>query len=148
MLISVQGTGKNQLEPDQESVWDTPVVSHSNLLKKIPEQNRLVCCSVVVKGKPKVSSPLFRALASNRISKVTNDITIHFFIPISNSCKLYQRNPGTFWSYYVLTHISTRIYIHTYKHTHTHTRSSIFHLTHSKYLKAAYYCHNKQRYFP
>jgi hypothetical protein len=33
MLISVQGTGKNQLEPDQESVWDAAVLSHSYLLK-------------------------------------------------------------------------------------------------------------------
>ena len=33
MLISVQGTGKNQLEPDQESVWNAPVLLHSYLLK-------------------------------------------------------------------------------------------------------------------
>jgi hypothetical protein len=33
MLISVNGTGKNLLEPDQEIVCDAPVFSHSYLLK-------------------------------------------------------------------------------------------------------------------
>jgi hypothetical protein len=33
MLISIKGTGKNLLGPDQESVWDAPVLSHSYLLK-------------------------------------------------------------------------------------------------------------------
>jgi hypothetical protein len=42
MLISIQGTGKNQLEPDQESEWNAPVLSHFYLLKKIVDENRLV----------------------------------------------------------------------------------------------------------
>jgi hypothetical protein len=41
MLISVQGTGKNQLEPDQESVLNARMLSHS-FAKKILDQNRLV----------------------------------------------------------------------------------------------------------
>jgi len=32
MLISVEGTGKNQLQPGQESVGDAPVLSQCSLL--------------------------------------------------------------------------------------------------------------------
>jgi hypothetical protein len=32
LLISV-GTGKNQMEPDQESVGDAPLLSHCSLLR-------------------------------------------------------------------------------------------------------------------
>jgi len=32
MLISVEGTGKNQLKPDQRSMGDAPVLSHCSLL--------------------------------------------------------------------------------------------------------------------
>jgi len=34
MLISVEGTVKNQLQPGQESVWDSPVLWHCSLLRK------------------------------------------------------------------------------------------------------------------
>jgi hypothetical protein len=35
VLISVNGTGKNQLEPGQESMRDVPVLSHCSLLRNI-----------------------------------------------------------------------------------------------------------------
>ena len=38
---------------------------------------------------------------SDRIPKATKDVKVRFFIHSSKSCKLYQRIPGTVWSYYV-----------------------------------------------
>jgi hypothetical protein len=42
------------------------------------------------------------AFPSDRVPKATKDVNGHYFIHSSNSCKPYQRIPGTFWSYYVL----------------------------------------------
>jgi hypothetical protein len=33
MLISIKGTGKNQLQPGQESTGDGPLLSHGSLLR-------------------------------------------------------------------------------------------------------------------
>jgi len=38
MLISVEGTGKNQLQPGQESMGDAPVLSHCSLLRNYSSQ--------------------------------------------------------------------------------------------------------------
>jgi hypothetical protein len=90
VLISVIGTGKNQVEPGKESTLDAPVLSHCSLIKKILDQNRLVCWSIVVKEKPTVGFPFFWAFFSDRIPKVTKDVNLHFFIYSSNCCKLHQ----------------------------------------------------------
>ena len=38
----------------------------------------------------------FGALPSDGIPKATMDVNVHFYVHSSNSCKLYQRIPGTF----------------------------------------------------
>ena len=54
-----------------------------------------------MKEKLIVGSPFFRAFPSDRIRKAIKDVNVHFFIDSKNSCKLYQRIPETFLSYYV-----------------------------------------------
>jgi hypothetical protein len=71
---------------------------------------RPVCWSIVVKEKPTVRSAFLGAFPSDRIPKMTKDVTVYFFIQNStfkdeltmhnavatqNASKLYQRNPGT-----------------------------------------------------
>jgi len=60
------------------------------------DQNRPVCCSIVVKEKLTVGSPFFGAFPSDRILKAIKDVNVHFFIHSKNSSKLYQRIPETF----------------------------------------------------
>jgi len=57
MLVPVKATGKYQQESGQKSMRDVPVLLHCSLLRKILDQNRLVCWSIVVKVKPTVGSP-------------------------------------------------------------------------------------------
>jgi len=56
---------------------------------------------------------IFWVFPSDRIPKVMKDVSVHLFIDsftfrdefiiiITNSCKLYQWIPGTFWSYCIL----------------------------------------------
>jgi len=59
-----------------------------------------------MKEKPTVGSPFFGAFPSNCIPKAMKDVSVHFFIHRSNSCKLYQRILGTFSSYYILYFIN------------------------------------------
>jgi len=63
MLISVEGTGKNQLQPGQECMGDEAVLLRRSLLRSL-DQNRPVCWSIVVKKKPNVRSPIFEAFPS------------------------------------------------------------------------------------
>ena len=64
-----------------------------------------------MKGKPTADSPFFMALPSDRISKTTRGVDVHFFIyrftcrneliidnalAVRNASKLYQPTPGTF----------------------------------------------------
>jgi hypothetical protein len=69
--------------------------------KKILDQNRQVCWSIVVKEKPTVGSPILGVFRSDCIPKATKDVSVHLFIHSSNSCQSYHRIPGSFWSYYV-----------------------------------------------
>jgi hypothetical protein len=87
MLSSAAGTNKHQLEPDQESMGDAPVLSHCSLLRNL-DQNRLVCWSTDVKQKPNVGSPFFVVFPSDRIPTATKDVNVHFFTRSRNSCKL------------------------------------------------------------
>jgi len=48
-----------------------------------------------MKEKPTVDSPFFGAFPSDLSPKAIKDISVHFFIYSNNSCKLYQRIPGT-----------------------------------------------------
>jgi hypothetical protein len=77
------------------------------------------------------------AFPSDRIFKTTKDVNVLKFPLYNNSCKLYQRIPGTFWSFYVcvlckeagvdhfnVTNTCSAWYDdHTYTHTHTHTHT-------------------------
>jgi hypothetical protein len=73
-------------------------------LLKNPFQNRPLCWSIVVKEKPTVGSPFFRAFSSDRVSKGKKTVNVRFFVLryyITGTipaifCKLYQRILGTF----------------------------------------------------
>jgi len=93
MLISMEGTGKNQLQPIQESIVYALVLSYCSLIE-ILDQNWPMCWSIVVKEKPTVGSPFLRAFSSDRNHEATKDVSVHFFIYSRNSCKLYQGIPG------------------------------------------------------
>jgi len=54
-----------------------------------------------VKKRLTVGSPFFGTFPSDHIPRATKDVNVHFFTHSTNSCKLYQRIPETFWSYYV-----------------------------------------------
>ena len=70
-----------------------------------------MCWSIVVKWKLTVGYPFFGAFPSDRITKATMDVKVHFFIhnftfrneliienaqTVQNFCKPYQPIPGTF----------------------------------------------------
>jgi len=63
MLISVKGTGKNELEPGQESMSDAPVFSHCSLLRNPFTKNRPVGWSIMVKEEPSVGSPFLEGVS-------------------------------------------------------------------------------------
>jgi hypothetical protein len=92
MLISVLGTAKNRLEPRQEFIGNTLVLSHCSLLIN-PWPKRPVSWSIVVKEKPVFDSLFFEAFPSDHISKATKNFSMHFFIHSSNNIKLYSRIP-------------------------------------------------------
>jgi hypothetical protein len=50
-----------------------------------PDQYRPVFWSIVVTEKPKVASPYFGALPSDRNPTVTKDVTVHILTNSSNS---------------------------------------------------------------
>jgi len=96
ILISVKKTGKNQLEPGQESMGDGPLLSHCSLLRNF-RPKPIVCWNIVVKmSKPTVGSPFFMVFPSDHNPKVMKDVKVHFSIHCGNSCKLYQQIPGIF----------------------------------------------------
>jgi len=70
---------------------------HIVLGYEILDQNRLVCWSIVMKeGKKLLVLRFFGVFPSDCILKVTKDVSVHFFIHSSNSCKLHQQVLGTF----------------------------------------------------
>jgi len=95
MLISVEEKVKISRTRSGEYGKRSSVVAFF-FAKKIVDQNRPVCWSIVVKEKPAVGSPFWGAFPSDRIPKVTKDVNVRFFTHSSNSCKLYQRLLGTF----------------------------------------------------
>jgi hypothetical protein len=92
-VVSVEKTGKNNLQPGQESMGNDPVLSHY-FCYEIYDQNRPVFWSIVVNAKQNVDSPVFGAFPSDRIHKATKDVSARLFIHISSSCKLYQQIRG------------------------------------------------------
>ena len=53
------------------------------LCYEILDQNRPVCWSIVVKGKPNFGSTIFGAFPSDRFTKTTEDVNVHFFIIVA-----------------------------------------------------------------
>jgi len=94
------GTGKSQLETSQEIWGDASVFSNCYLLRN-PWPKLTGVLSIVVVEKSTVGSPFSGAFPSDRIPKAAKNVNVHFFILSSNSCKLNQGLPGTFWSYCV-----------------------------------------------
>jgi hypothetical protein len=101
VLISFEGTGKNQLQPCQESMGDASVLSHS--LIRNPQPKLTGVLEHCHKEKPAVDSPFFKAFPSVRIPKTMKYVSVHFFIHNSSSCKLYQRIPVNYTSQFWLT---------------------------------------------
>ena len=90
MLISVKGTGKNQLQPGEESVGDDPVLSHCSLLWNIKKRKKLpVSWSIVKTGKKLLILHLEEGekFPSANIPKTTMNINVNFFIHINTSGK-------------------------------------------------------------
>jgi hypothetical protein len=81
MLISFKGTGKNQIEPGQESMGEDPVLSHCSLLRNVwPILTGVLehCCE----GETKCWFSIFsRAFPSDCILKATKDINVRRFHP-------------------------------------------------------------------
>jgi len=96
VLISVEGKGKNQLQPGQESMRETPPLSHCFLLRN-SSQNQPVCWSIVAKEKPTVGSSFYRAFPTDRIPKATRDVNVHFFIYSSTSSEMLHLELGFVW---------------------------------------------------
>jgi hypothetical protein len=104
MLILIEGTGKNQLQPGQGMML---LSCRIVLFYEILGQNRPVCWSIVVKEKPTVGSLFFGAFLSDRIPNATKNVNVHFFIHSSNSSQIYQRIPvsynSEFWERFEIT---------------------------------------------
>jgi hypothetical protein len=98
MLISVEATGENWLQPGQDSMGDAPVLSHCSVLRH-PWPKPTGVLEHWREGETNCWFSILVAFPSDRIPKATNDVNEHYFIHSSNSYKLYQRIPGTFWSY-------------------------------------------------
>jgi hypothetical protein len=81
VLISVKGTGKNQLKAGQKSMGDAPVSSHCSLLQNpSPKPTSVLkhCCE----GETMFWFSIFWAFPSDCIPQSTNDVNVHFFIHI------------------------------------------------------------------
>ena len=100
MLIRVEVTEKISWSQVRR-VWRMLQCCYIVLSSGIVDQNRLVCWSIVAKEKPTVGSLFFGVFPSDLFSKATKDVNVHSFIRRSNSCKLHQRIPGNFRSYYI-----------------------------------------------
>jgi len=74
VLISFEGTGKNQLQPCQESMGDASVLSHS--LIRDPQPKLTGVLEHCHEGESAVASPFFRVFPSDRIPQATNDVDL------------------------------------------------------------------------
>ena len=77
---------------------------HTVLYQEIHDQIRPVCWSIVLKKTPVVGSSFLGAFPSDRIAKVTNQLTRKKLPQCSNYCEIYQRIPEKFRSYFVFIH--------------------------------------------
>jgi hypothetical protein len=77
MLISVEGTGENQLDPRQDRILQG---CYTVLFQEILKQKWPVRWSIVVKEKSAIGFLLFGECPSDRILKATKDVNTYFFI--------------------------------------------------------------------
>jgi hypothetical protein len=105
MIISVKETGKNQVEPGQESMGDSPVSSHCLLRNSWPKLTGVP--EHCLEGETNHCFPFFREFPSDCIPKAMKDINVRLFIHsftislihyiiASNSSKLYSKFRGLF----------------------------------------------------
>jgi hypothetical protein len=114
VVVSIKRRGKFSCS-QAKKVCGMLQCCHSVFCYEMFGQNRPVCWSIVVKEKPKVGSSFFGAFPSDLIAKMTKYANVHLFIYSSSSCKLYQRIPGTFWSYvYQKKNVVVIIYVFIY----------------------------------
>jgi hypothetical protein len=109
MIVSIEITGKNRLEPGQENKTRLQCC-HFVLCSEIFDQTRPVCRRIVVKEKPTVGSPFFGVILLNatvrrRMKRKTYQ-TENFLvtIPINHTNELQYtmpENSKNFLSYYV-----------------------------------------------
>ena len=85
MLISVEETGKNQLDPGQESMEFAAVLSQCSL-PEVLDQNRPLCWSIVVRENPTVGAPFFGTFSCDRIPKPTKDVIVYLYIQFYSLC--------------------------------------------------------------
>ena len=100
MLISVVGTGQNQLLPGKESKGDAAVLLHCSLVRNMwPKPTGVL--EHYCEGKPIWQFSLFRGVSFWSHPQGDEGYQSIFLFQNSNSCKWYQRISGTFWSYHV-----------------------------------------------
>ena len=90
MLISVNVTRNNQLEPAQE---DAP--SFATLFFAKESLTKTDRCPGALKEKSAIGSKFFMAFPFGPIPKVTKHVNLQLFIKSSNFCKLFQRIMGS-----------------------------------------------------
>jgi hypothetical protein len=73
MLISVKGTGKNQLQPDQESMDGCT----SDIQQFFPTKSLTKPTGALEHCRE--GSPTYKAFPSDRIPLATKDVNVHFF---------------------------------------------------------------------
>jgi hypothetical protein len=89
MLISVEGTGKNLLEPGQETMGDAPMLLQFSLLRN-PWLNPTGVLEHCREGE--INSTFFGAFPSDQFHKATKDVNVCFFIHSSDFFNPYPAN--------------------------------------------------------
>ena len=94
MLILVEGTDKNQLQPGQESMWDATVLSYCST-KSLTKTDR--CAGELSRRRNQLFVlHLWGRFLLTASLKLTRALMLQFVIHSSNSFKLYHRIPETF----------------------------------------------------
>ena len=97
MRVSVQGTGRNQLDPGQESMGDAAVLSRYLLRHRWPKSTGVLDHYREGETKELVTQLPGRFLLTASLRRRRTSVCVHFLIHSSSSSKLYKWIPGTFW---------------------------------------------------